>query len=87
MMLTLRQTISRALVQYYLALKLSAGAISPIYVTQVESDPAPIVRPYSRDGAGLWDPREVVSVGRASAIVTASLRDPVGSSESLIRHN
>ncbi len=59
----------RSLLHYYIALKLSAGAIAPLGLPAHLDAPPPIVRKYRRDFGG-WDPREIIRVGNAVSVLT-----------------
>jgi hypothetical protein len=60
----------RSVIHYYVALKLSAGAVAPMFGLQLENPPAPIVRRYFSPDETFWDPREMVSVGAEKGILT-----------------
>ncbi len=66
----MRSSIYRAFIHYYVALKLSAGAVSPMFGPQFQDQPVPLVRRYIQQGDTLWDAREIVTDGRNPAIVT-----------------
>jgi hypothetical protein len=83
----LRTTLRRSIVQYYVALKLSAGAVAPMFDLHLEDQPAPIVRRYRQPGYAHWDAREVVSMGATSAIVTLPIDQSRSHLEQLIGKN
>lgn len=71
--------LRRALLNYFIALSMNAGMATPLAWTPSLDGPPPIVRRYWQPGTGHLDPREVVSVGAASAVVT----NPLTSSSSI----
>ena len=73
MVLTVTEAIKRSVLHYYVALQLSAGAVSLLDIPLVHDTPAPIVRLYATAQAGRWDPREIVVVGCEAAIITTSM--------------
>lgn len=73
--MTLRPQIYRSVIHYYVALKLSAAAVSPMFGPQFEAPPTPIVRRHFSPDETRWDPREMVSVGTETGIVTLSSGD------------
>ena len=68
----MRNTVKRWLLHYYIALQLGAGAVTQLSIISLDEGPPPIVRPYRDLYSGPWDPREVITTGRTSAIVTTS---------------
>lgn len=83
----LKHPFLRSAFNYYVALKLSAGAIAPLGMPLFSDEPAPIVRRYSRTGASMWDPREVVRVGRQQAVLTLPEQLDDDQTRSTIRMN
>ena len=82
-----RTTIRRSIVQYYVALKLSAGAVAPMFDVHLQESPAPIVRSYRQPGDVNWDAREVVMLGTQSAIVTLPFDKSQSTLDQLISEN
>lgn len=68
-----RSAVSRSILHYYVALKLSAGAIAPMFGPQFLDSPPPIVRRLMHPGETTWDSREVVTVRDQQAVVTLPL--------------
>lgn len=68
--LNMRNSVKRWLLHYYIALQLGAGAATQLSIVSLDEGPPPIVRPYRDQYSGPWDPREVITTGRKSAIVT-----------------
>lgn len=66
----MKSAIKRTVLHYYVALQLSAGALAPLGVPLSDDGPAPIVRRYQVESGWQFDPREVISVGRQTAILT-----------------
>lgn len=62
-------TLGRSLLHYYIALKLSAGAIAPLGLPAHFDSPPPIVRRHRRETGG-WDPREMIRIGDTVAVLT-----------------
>jgi hypothetical protein len=73
--MVLRTQMYRSVIHYYVALKLSAGAVAPMFGPQFENPPTPIVRRYVHADGTQWDPRETVSVGTRRGIVTLPCGD------------
>lgn len=73
--MALRTKMYRSVIHYYVALKLSAGAVAPMFGPLFENPPAPIVRRYFRPDETRWDPREMISAGMGLGIVTLSSGD------------
>jgi hypothetical protein len=64
------QAIKRAVLHYYIALQLGAGAIAPLNLPAMDDGPPPIVRKYFDNAEWRFDPREIVQVGGSAAILT-----------------
>lgn len=60
----------RSVIHYYVALKLCAGSVGPMFGPQFENPPAPMVRRCFRQSDAHWDPREIVSVGGRTGVLT-----------------
>jgi hypothetical protein len=73
----LLSTLSRSIVGYYVALKISAGAVSAWLPNEPRSDPSPIVRAARQTHVGGFDIREVVENAGRLHVVTL----PVGLEE------
>lgn len=68
-----RSAVSRSILRYYVALKLSAGAIAPMFGPQLMDSPPPIVRRLMHPGETTWDARELVTLRNQQAVVTLPL--------------
>lgn len=85
--MTLRTRMYQSLIHYYVALQLSAAAVAPMFGAEFDHEPAPIVRKSFAWSETRWDPREVVSVGGETGVVTLAHRVDRLSSASLISNN
>jgi hypothetical protein len=82
-----RSGLSRRLVQYYTALRLSAGAALLFLPDELPTDRAPIVRQSSMSGPGGFDRREIIVRAGKVGVVTLPLSSPRASSEPTIGLN
>lgn len=77
----------QSLIHYYVALKLSAAAVAPMFGPELDHQPVPIVRKSIMSGETQWDPREIVSVGGETGVVTLPHGAHRGPIVSLIGNN
>jgi hypothetical protein len=82
-----RSRLSRRLVQYYTALRLSAGAALLFLPYEPPAERAPIVRQSSMSGPGGFDRREVIERAGRVSVVTLPLSSPRAPSEPTIGLN
>lgn len=61
--------LGRSALNYYIALRLSAGVVAPLGIQAILESPPPIVRRHQRSVDG-WDPREVIRLGGSTAVIT-----------------
>lgn len=67
---------SRTLVQYYTALRLSAGAALSVFPFETPVSRAPIVRAAETTGPAGFDRREIIVVADRVSVVTMPLNPP-----------
>lgn len=84
---SLKNTVLRSILNYYVALKLSAGAVADIDWPILDDGPAPIVRRYIQPGKAHWDPREILMLDGKAAVVTVPIRPGVVTGYSAMRLN
>jgi hypothetical protein len=87
MSVTLKSAIMRSILNYYVALKLSAGSVALVDWSLSDADPAPIVRRYIQPGETRWHPLELLMCDGKAAVVTVPIQSGAAAHYPAIRNN